>query len=243
MSDRRFVVALLLPVMVTGVVMAAAARNRSSGRGPTTLSERELSVSRQSADDTTASLSLAWSPSADAAWPGLAKLAELGFDVSIAPSADGANEFYARALPMRVFVALELDGPAFAAVMEQFPGNEVSAIPPVPDGDFRRRMSRLVVVDVARDAAALEPRYPNPRTHLIAAASMRIYRMDRPASAGPIVGGSIISIDPSQISVAGALARSLPASNGFGRGGPAPLAVDLYYGSAGEPWVADVRQP
>ncbi len=64
MTWRSFAIALLLPIWVTGATLASVSRNRSGGRDPIVLSEREVFVSPRSDDNTTATLWLAWQPSA-----------------------------------------------------------------------------------------------------------------------------------------------------------------------------------
>ena len=62
MRVRPFVVALLLPLLVTAATLGAVAWNRSGGRGPIVLSDREVSVSAPTGDNTTATFWLAWQP-------------------------------------------------------------------------------------------------------------------------------------------------------------------------------------
>jgi hypothetical protein len=60
MRVRPFLVALLLPLVVTAATLAAVAWNRSAGRGPIVLSERELQATAFDNDNTTATLWLVW---------------------------------------------------------------------------------------------------------------------------------------------------------------------------------------
>jgi hypothetical protein len=63
MRVRPFLVALLLPLAVTAATLAAVAWNRSAGRGPIVLSEREVRWTGGYANDnTTATLWLVWQP-------------------------------------------------------------------------------------------------------------------------------------------------------------------------------------
>jgi hypothetical protein len=95
MSRRAFVVALLVPLCVTAAAVASVAYNRSGGREPIVLTEREVYVLQGNGDDTTATLFLNWHPR---------RVPEPGrFQRD-------------RSLPRRAFVALELDGPAFRAL-------------------------------------------------------------------------------------------------------------------------------
>lgn len=111
-----------------------------------------------------------------------------------------------RDLPRRVFVALALD-PA------------------------RTEGSRLVVVDVDADAAVLERRYPDGRTHLITAGTAR-------------ADGTIVNLDPVRIHVTRELAAALPrwqATRDPSRS-HVPFTMSLRYGRHREPWVVGVTR-
>jgi hypothetical protein len=233
-------VALLLPVLVTGATLALVARNRSAGRGPTTISGRELFLSSRNADDTIASFTLTWHAPAEPGWPGRQRLARLGFDTSVDPAGEGAADHYARMLPRQVFVALELNGPALQAVRDTLARDALTGTP-VPGREPVDSASRLVVVDVDRDAAALARRYPDPRTHVIAATTMRVTRVERAGEAGPVVTGWVGPLDPPLIQIPGEWAGQLPATSRSAAAAPA-LEVELFYGVAVEPWVTDVRR-
>ncbi len=110
----------------------------------------------------------------------------------------------ARDLPRRVFVALAID-PA------------------------RTEGSRLVVVDVDEDAAALEQRYPDGRTHLITAGLAR-------------AGDVIVNLDPQRIHVPRELASALPRweATRAAISDQLPFTLSLRYGRHWEPWVMRV---
>ena len=180
MNWRSFAIALLLPIWVTGATLASVSRNRSGGRDPIVLSEREVFVSPRSDDNTTATLWLAWQPSAGMNARMAARAAEAAGD----PAASGD-----RSLPRQAFIALELNGPAFRAL---------------PVERERELTSRLVAIDIDPDASVLAQRYPNARTHLISAGVVRV-----PAGA-PYAEGIILSLEPPRIHVPRDLAVQLP---------------------------------
>ena len=161
MNWRAFAIALLLPIWVTGATLASVSRNRSGGRDPIVLSEREVFVSPRSDDNTTATLWLAWQPSAGMNARMAARAAEAAGD----PAASGdrvpssSSRMEDRSLPRQAFIALELNGPAFRAL---------------PVERERERTSRLVAIDIDPDARVLAQRYPNARTHLISAGVVRV---------------------------------------------------------------------
>jgi len=112
----------------------------------------------------------------------------------------------ARDLPRRVFVALAID-PA------------------------RVEGSRLVVVDIEEDAAALERRYPDGRRHLITAGLAR-------------TGDIVVNLDPVRIHVPRELASALPRWEAARVSAldQLPFSLLLRYGRHWEPWVADVSR-
>jgi hypothetical protein len=60
MRLRPFLAALLLPLAITAVTLGSVAWNRSAGRGPIVLTEREVHATTPGDDNTTASLWLEW---------------------------------------------------------------------------------------------------------------------------------------------------------------------------------------
>ena len=177
---RPFVLALLLPLLITAATSAFVAWNRSGGRGPIVLTEREVQAPIVNADNTTTTLWLTWRSARRPRTIG-----------SVTELRQG-------------FAALELR-----------------------DEPFTTKASRLVVVDIDRDAATLERRYPDGRTHIITAATIAV-----PAD-GSYEAGSVVSLEPQRIHVprewAGQLARG-----GFD--------VELWYGVRYEPWITAIRQ-
>jgi hypothetical protein len=239
MIPRGHLLALLLPLVISGGALAGSAANRSSARGPTVLSEREAGAAFRTEDRTIGELWLAWSEPAGppGAWLPVAELQALGFDTSIDPSDPEADVHYRRQLQRRAFVAFELDGPAYAAAAAAR-ADAVRGQPPIEREPFPLRESRLVPVAVMRDAAPLVERFPDPRTHLIVRASVGIRRFQ--LSAGmPYVGGIVAAVEPRRIQVPPELAARLPLQDRSRR--LTPFSVSLMYGSRWEPWVTDLR--
>ena len=233
---RPLLIPFALPLLFTALTLVLVTVNRSGGRGPTRLTEREAGLSSFNDDNSAASLRLMWHPvpGTPETWLNREKLSELGFDTSVDPSSQKAPRHYGRALPRDVFVAFELQG------------NPVLIEPAGPSRGGP--LSRLVPVDAARDAETLEGRYPDPATHLIAQSAVRPALQGRPS--GPyFVTGWIVNITPSRIHIPPSLARNLasntipaPAERGMARLPSSSFSVGLTYGTRWEPWVTEVRR-
>ena len=234
MTRRSVLVLVALPMLYTVAALALVALNRSGGREPIELSSREASVSIRNDDDSAARLFLAWhaGPLERDTWFGRDKLRELGFDVSLDPQAADAERHYRFALPRQAFVAFELDGPAWQAIQaESYPET------PALREEFLRFASRLVPVDAARDAGTLAARYPDARTHLIAAAVVRLSRVAPPMET-PFLAGMVTTVDPGRIHVPRELASRIP---GPGSRAAPGYSVRLRYGSRWAPFVVGVQ--
>jgi hypothetical protein len=239
MTWRSFIIALVLPLWVTAATLGSVSRNRSGGRDAITLSEREVFLSPRTDDNSAAHLSLSWQPppTGPDTWFNAEKVARLGFDTRIA----GSELQNRRQLPRDVFVALELDGPAWRAFLEE--RFEL----PQPRGErtmadeLAEKGSRLVVVDVDRDVTVLESRYPDTRRYLITAGTARPLVVSMP-NQSPRVVGMINQIIPRQIHVSKEWASQLPRYEP--RAGPpsASFEVEVRYGLNYEPWVTAVRR-
>lgn len=247
MIPRSFLVALALPLAFAAVALAARAGNASGGRGPIALSEREAIVSPRTEDRSVAEVWITWNQPAGrpGAWMTRDMLEAVGFDVDVDAADPGAETSYRRQLSRRAFVAFELDGPAWDAVVaerEAMQAPATAGVPRLPEQGIETMLAsapRLVPVDVARDAEALSQRYPDVRTHLIAAAVVRIARFEDPREA-PYVGGMLVKIDPQRVQVPSELAAALPVRDPVteprGR-----YTVGLTYGARWEPRVVTVE--
>lgn len=242
MIPRLHIAAFALPVAFALAVLAATAANRSEGRGPTVLTDRDVLGGIRSDDKSIAEIFLGWSEPAGVpgVWIKPETLRSLGFDLSVDPSAPEAPIRYRRPLSRRAFVAFEIDGPAWQAVVAER-GNPTPGPGLAPfSGGARLDGPRVVPVDVDLDADALAARYPNPQTHLIAAAVIGARRFEYPGR-GPYIGGVIMNLDPRRIQVSSDLASNLPMrritdSQAFA------YSVSLMYGRRWEPWVAEVSR-
>lgn len=120
------------------------------------------------------------------AWLDKAKLSELGFDVSRSLDTPAGRRHYEKLLAKEVLLVLELDGPAYQAMLERAREHarseaELASANPRKD-EFKRRAqsakqdvyleeranSRLFVIDAGSDASALRARYPDRSRYAIA---------------------------------------------------------------------------
>jgi hypothetical protein len=246
MIPRVYLLSFVWPIVFAITVLAASAANGRTARGPTILSEREATMTPRTSDRAIAEVWIGWTEPAGrpGTWIAPDALEALGFDVSVDAADARAAEHYRRQLSRRAFVAFELDGPAWAAVLaERQAAPRLSEV--VPRGvdaaaeDGLRFASRLVPVAIARDADTLAERFTDPRRHLIVAATVRPVRFEPPGGA-PYVGGMLQSIDPRRIQVPSAHAASLPAG-ARGDVGPSRYTVSLMYGARWEPWIVGVQ--
>jgi hypothetical protein len=239
--------AVMLPLLSTATVLGAVQYNRSGGRDPIVLTERELPLQRRSADDTAATLSLMWQQPhrGEEHWLTREKLRALGFRVDVDPNSPGASDYYRGPLRRQAYVVSELNGPAWdswiqhqerPADLERREG--VAPMRDVPR--LRETASRLVAVDADRDANVLHAKYPNARTHLVTAAVIRMFLDKR--STGFALTGFIDEIIPRELHVPADIARALPPF-GSDRPGRSPgYIVTLRYGRRHEPWIVDISR-
>lgn len=229
----RILPAVVLPLLVTGVTLGGVARNRSAGRAPIVLSQRELPLRSISDDNTGRTLSIQhqstwWS---GPPWLSADKLASLGFDTSVDPRSPGAEAHYRRALRRIVYVALELDGPAWQAWARAYDENTKRWSPGADNTRLLEDSSRLVAVDAAADPAALEARYRDPARHVITRGVVRVF-VDRPQGGQPRLSGMVEEIAPSTLYVPHHLSARL---------GSKPYRVSVRYGRRYEPWIVGVE--
>jgi hypothetical protein len=272
------VAGLLLIVATNAAVLAGVAWNRSGEPDATlALTQRELDLPiYQIAEDTGLSLSLflggdlAWQED-PASWLDRRTLAELGFDVHVAPDAPHADEYYARALPREVFTALEYDGDAWGAWLKRQEARLAEAEAKVASGEMAAKRleelreelekesqghSRLFVVDAARDASTLRRRHPERSRVAVVPAVVRLVYQERtddhPARLTGFVEPLVTTIHvplalrPVLDGVAADIRVEQEASETPGvyrphRPAPPRYEATLAFGRRHEPWLTAVR--
>jgi hypothetical protein len=230
---RRVLPAVLLPLLVTSVTLAAVAWNRSGGRGPTVLSDRELPLRFVSAENTGRTVSINHQATwwGGETWLTAAKLASLGFDTSVDPRSPDAEAHYGRALRRTVYVALELDGPSWQSWARAYDENTRRWNPAADNTRLLDESSRLVTVDAESDAATLEARYPDAKTHVITRAVIRLV-IDRPQGGQPQLTGLVEQIAPRTLYVPRHVSARLATK---------PYLLRVRYGRRYEPWIVGVE--
>jgi len=247
---RATILAVGIVLVSNAFALVHAWRNRS---GPVdadiTLTDRELPLSYVAvSDDSGVALNASWKDPRwmlyawrPRHWIDQAALRELGFDTTLAPSDPSAVDAYRRQRPRRAFVALEYDGPAWRnwlGDLEQ-DATEHSERSSISDGQ-RQSASRLMAVDVGKDAAQLRARHPDRTSVIIVPALIRIAAepaelANASAPARPaLLSGSVEDILTS-IHVPlpfSAVLRPLRSAN---------YSVHLRYGASHEPWVVSVQ--
>jgi len=237
------------------------------------LTAREVQYYGGRSDESSVVLMLRWTntapeyptglPGETPVWFDQKKLEEIGFDLSVPTSSPKATRFYENLRSREVFVALELDGPAWEAWLkdrEPRLETETSYAPKVSLTDRleieRQTTPRLVTVDVARDPVDLRRKYPDRKRVMILQALVRakLEPEQRASQSAPLrpayLRGAITRLGIESINVPQPLSRRLEGQsyspwtydgNRVKIQQP-PYSVTLRVGSKYEPWVVDVNQ-
>lgn len=196
-------------------------------------------------------------------WLDKAKLTALGFDVAEPENSPRAGMHYDKLLPREVLLVLELDGPAYRAMLEdvrkhlQKEEALLKANPGKKEFELRvknakqelyqeeRIYSRLFVIDAGLDAANLRARYPDRKRYAIVCGQIQAYLGE--INRKPRLAGYVLGLSVSQINVP-ARYREIFASMQEGarinESGVAatPFEVSVAYGRRLEPWIMDAKR-
>jgi len=256
--------AAALVVLSTVASLGLAALNRSGEpEAVLELTERELSLPFQEADNTAMMLGFVYErprepgpyrPN-DAGWFDRAKLQSIGFDCSAPVTPENASHYRAMA-PRSVYAALEFEGETWQRQMtEPVP---VAVAPPAgapgrpgtfpPDTiENRPLQSHLTVADVGLDPSALRARHPDRRrVAIVEAVANLIFVM--PQGRAPFLTGWVTGIWPEELNVPRewrAPLEGLSAAQRSAAGPPPPheprYRVTVKWGKNLEPWIADLK--
>lgn len=252
----RLVVAAIVLLLAVFGLLGTAAWNRGGTPQFITLTERELALPwtwESGPEDHGPELRLrfAWErrsePQDARAWLTEGRLGEIGFDMLLPAGGPAAERFYGRMLPRLAWAAFERDGPAWRAIARRR-AVTADASGTRFDPDLG---SRLVPIDVARDAVTLIRRYAEQPVVVLRVVVDVQYR--NVPSSGPVVWGTIVRLVSDEVSVPqhlrsrlDGLPRRQPSSR---REGGAPpdtppprYEVDLAVGRLGAPWIVDIRR-
>jgi hypothetical protein len=256
--SRLAVAALVLLFAVFGL-LGAATWNRGGRPQFITLTERELALpwtweNGRDDDDAELRLRFEWERRTDPqdarAWLPDGRLGEIGFDMLLPIGAPAAADFYGRMLPRLAWAAFELDGPAWRAIVQRRSVQAAGAASRFEPWSG----SRLVPIDVARDAGTLRRRYEGQQV-IVMPVVVQVRYENRPGH-GPVVWGLITRLVSDSVSVpprlrsrlAGLPARmgSVPPEGLEPESAPQPppprYEVELGVGRLGAPWMVDVRR-
>jgi hypothetical protein len=229
--------------------LTRAAMNRSgTPEAEITLTERELPLVR-TAESTATLVRLTWVQRFDpeGAWLTCPKLEEIGARCSL-PHAGAAARWSGRQPARTAYVVLEYDGPAWEAYREAQLRRAPDATQQNPMArqnleETIARSSRLVAIDVGRDADALRARYPDVHRYLIAKGRVAIYGSTGAAGPQPRISGTITDLTPAHINVPHPFSSTL-----IPRGPTAYITSKLFqprywitlrYGRLHEPWIVN----
>jgi len=252
------VAGLVLVAVSNAVVLAGAAWNRSGTPEATlVLTEREATLPwRRVDDDTGLSLGLTlggddWWDDDFTPWLDRTKLAELGFDVSVAADDRDAWNFYSRTLPRIVFVALEYDGDAWtrwlvrqderlAEIAQRLAAGiekhaDLEAEQERLEGE-RRSHSHLFAVDAARDVATLRQRYPDRSRYALVRAVVRLHHREKQGKRPARLFGDIERLLVASVHVPLALRAELDAAAAEEQAERRYTAT-IAFGRRHEPWL------
>jgi uncharacterized protein DUF4824 len=280
--------ALALLLLANAVVFLGVIQNRrGEPEAMLTLTERELPAAAGGQENSGLSLRLVWYPpfapgegedwwSGSLPWLDRERLQALGFDCSVPPTDPRAEIHYRRALPRVRYAALEFEGPPWQAWLdgerteiERLRRDVTAGQEAARTLEFRERRfaaaqvsrSRLTLVDLGSDPAALRRQHPDRRRTAIVPAVVRL-RLERPWNARtrtpgePRLRGDIQEILVSEINVPRSLRPPLDTllrrderartmrGPGFGAPGeprPPRYEATLFYGHRLEPWLIGVR--
>lgn len=188
MRPRRYLLSVALVLAANLVVLGGVAYNRSgSPHARLVMTARELPIAWHygvGGENTGLSLRIRWTEGADGAHTILDRkeLESLGFDVSGALKNTDWDR-YKTLLPREAYVVLEYDGDAWQRLLRSRQETLTAELAKARNDAqreqlkqsyerFEKTASRLVLVDVGADPAALRKRYPDGRQYIVTRATV-----------------------------------------------------------------------
>ena len=249
-------------ILITNLVvlLGVASNRRGETTGQLTLTERELRLQHAyDYENSGISLRLDWGQMhgwSGNDWLTTDKLAELGFDVSVDPNTEEAEEFYRYPLPIEAWLVLEFDGSAWQnhletlrSTIQQYTPNASTDDDPnwrfakaKEDLEVAKAMgSRLFVVDAGLDPERLRERYPEKHRHLVVRGEVSIRRHEQPprAEVRGFVSGPMVA----DLHVPLPFSKSLESLDDTLNQQTGPrYQAEIVYGSRFEPWIAKLQR-
>ncbi|MBM0106007.1 DUF4824 family protein [Steroidobacter sp. S1-65] len=275
---RALLTGAALIVVTNAVVLAGVAYNRSGEpEAVLRLTERELRLSYWSWPDNENSsidLQLSWRVARTQQderlgylyggldWLQPAQLQELGFDVSGDMQSNEDAQRVSRQPSRRVWVALEYDGPAYQAALEQARAalERATALAQANAGEeeFEQRLraaqaglerekridSRLFIVDVGLDPDALRARHPNRQQYVMVPGRLRVSIQGPEGQQRPVAHVFDLDVDAIRVpydyrDIVEPLTRAADATY-YDRREPRFQAT-VNFGRRFEPWIVEVQ--
>lgn len=274
---RALLIGVALIVVTNAVVLAGVAYNRSGEpEAVLRLTERELRLSYWSwpeNENSSIDLQLSWRVArtqhepigymyGGLDWLQPAQLQELGFDVSGDMQSSEDAQRVSRQPSRSVWVALEYDGPAYQASLEQARAalERATALAEANAGEeeFKERLkaaqaelerekrtdSRLFIVDVGLDPDALRARHPNRQQYVMVRGRLRISILGPEGQQRPVAHVYDLDVDAIRVpydyrDIVEPLTRTDDATY-YDRREPRFQAT-VNFGRRFEPWIVDVQ--
>jgi hypothetical protein len=195
-------------LVANGLALAIVARNASGmADAVVTLTEREARLVATDAENTAMLLAWQWDGRVSQARPAgftAAQLTSLGFACSVAPGSPAARQHYQAptTLPRPAFVAVAIlpDAPPDAPLRpDQVPPERARAAAGGAlsrSEEERQRASRLSILDVGLDAAALRRAYPDRHAVFITRGLVRLEFVPANADGAAHLEGRVVSVEP-----------------------------------------------
>lgn len=261
MTLRLSTFAIVLVVLANALVLAGVAWNRSGDPGAVLeLTERELAMPYarwSSRESTGVSLSIRLADQ-DHDWLDRDKLDELGFDVD--RYGEGRRRDWQRQ-ERRLFVVLEYDGAAFAALLDEQKAGLARRRSELAAGTANRREveateaglarmrtagSRLVAIDAGADADALRQSYPDPKRHVVTRALIGMQASPPAGEQGKQImfDGRVYRIMPGRVYLPKRFHESLKRATDEVRNAydaPPRYRATVRWGRRQEPWISAVE--
>ena len=275
--------AVALMIAVDAFVLGGVAANRAGQpESVLTLTERELPIASTWKEDSGLWLRVDWNsydsrglgPSPP--WQTVQKMSALGFDVSMPVEDPDAQVFYRKARPIECFGVFEFEGDSWKRFLEREEAHIRETEAQVASGKWqpdtldtqrenlardRVSRSRLQIVDLGKDAAALRQSYPDRSryliTRMVVGLSLAIRRQPNNAET------HLLELEPEEVLPemlqVPSRVRSLPEAlrrrreedkvahpeEAFGLDcclqGPPRYEVEVRYGGHHEPWIVAIR--
>jgi len=268
-TRRYSIIAGVALILLTNLIALSGVRFNHSGLADSTLqlSQRELRIPyrwRQDNDNNGISLSLQWRfpgslnaylqySNNDPGWLDQAKLASIGFNVSVPIDTEPRRTAYQKQLSKPVFLVLEFDGPAHQQAIELAKKEDADNAKKETEDDKKKNQptalsqelnlnSRLFVVDASLDRETLRAKYPDTRHYSIVRGQIQP-RITYDKKKQPLMTGYIKDVSAQSINVPVEFRDVFESTRKTQNDGNAnndkrpPFEATVAFGRRLEPWI------